>query len=148
MHLHRQPVAMRVPEGAEMPQETRLLAVGQRLPDILQRGAQAVDDACHGVPLSSAISQAMRIAAASIETRFERGSPIFFGTTPLGACGRGNCPRREMTSAVPWKPSRRAASSTSTMVSPEPIKAICRAATISSGATLSNGASAPFVGWR
>ena len=64
-------------------------------------GRRPLMTACHGVPLSSAISQEMRIAAASSDTRFERGSPISFGTTPFGACGRGNCPRRETTSAVP-----------------------------------------------
>ena len=59
-----------------------------------------------------------------LDTRFERGRARCWGTTPLAACGRGNCPRREITVAMPWKPSRRAPIRTSTMVSPEPIRAM------------------------
>src|SRR5262245_47640029 len=48
-----------------------------------------------------------------------------------------------MTTALPWKPSRRALSSTSTMVSPEPISTIDLAAAVRSADTISYGASAP-----
>src|SRR5262245_16782870 len=44
MHLHGNAMAMRVPERAEVSQEARLLLVRQSLPDILDRGTQAVDD--------------------------------------------------------------------------------------------------------
>ena len=64
--------------------------------------------ACHGVPCASAASQAMATAEVSTATRFERGRPICCGTTPFAACGRGNCPRREITVTLPWNPSRRA----------------------------------------
>jgi len=60
-------MAMRVPERAEVSQEARLLLARQSLPDILDRGTQAVDD----LPPLSAISQAMRIDAASRDTRLE-----------------------------------------------------------------------------
>ena len=80
--------------------------------------------ACQGAPPSSAISQAILREASSIDTRFERGKASWWGTTPFATWGRGNCPRREMMVAIPWKPSRRAPISTSTMVSPDPITAI------------------------
>jgi hypothetical protein len=48
-----------------------------------------------------------------------------------------------MTVALPWKPSRRAPSSTSTMVRPDPINTIELADAIRSPGTISNGASAP-----
>jgi hypothetical protein len=54
--------------------------------------------ACHGVPCASAASQAMRTAAVNKDRRFDFGRPITCGTTPLAACGRGNCPRRERAS--------------------------------------------------
>src|SRR6185295_1294678 len=44
MHLHGKAMAMRVPKRAEVSQEARLLLARQSLPDILDRGTQAVDD--------------------------------------------------------------------------------------------------------
>src|SRR6188474_1054485 len=44
MHLHGEAMAMRVPERAEVSQEARLLVARKPLPDILDRGTQAVDD--------------------------------------------------------------------------------------------------------
>ena len=99
--------------------------------------------ACHGVRCASAAAQAMATAVVRLDSRFERESPDSRGTTPFEACGRGNCPCLEITVTLPWNPSRRAPSSTSTMVRPEPMIVMVFAPLIRSGGRASKGASAP-----
>ena len=101
--------------------------------------------ACQGVPCVSAISQAMRMAAVSREMLFDCGNATSSGSTPLAACGLGNWPRRETMVAVPVKPSRRARTSVSTMLKPEPIRVIDFALVSRSPAITSEGKSAPVL---
>ena len=124
IHLDRQAMAVRVPEGTYMAQEACLLGDGQFRQMSGTEARRPLMMACHGVPCASAASQAIRTAAVSSDRRFDFGRPICWGTTPLAACGLGNWPRREMIVAAPENPSRRALNKTSTIVRPEPISTI------------------------
>ena len=108
MHFERQTMAMRIPQRAHMAQEARLLLDGQALPNVLKRGANAVDDCLPRCAVRLAAVQAIATAVVRLDSRFERERPESRGMTPFEACGRGNCPCLEITVTLPWNPSRRA----------------------------------------
>lgn len=143
MHFERQTMTVRIPQRADMTQEAGLFLDRKPSPDILQRGAQAVDDGLPWRTVCLGCSAGDGDRCGESRQAFGAGKPDLLWPTPFAACNRGSCPRGEITVTLPWNPWRRALNRTSTMVRPEPINAMDLALANRAGGSTSKGASAP-----